>query len=263
MLFVAPLLGLAAGFGAFTAYDWWWAGLLASTGVIAGAGAGFGWFAALLMVPYAATFVVPVSSGTDAVIYGIVVGIAGLYGVVVARRFSAPARVDGWHVSPPAATGVALVFGVVLGAAAAIGVALDWTEPTWVPEPILVLVLYLIVGKRDRIQGKAIGTAVGAIAALPVALLDPPAGGLAAVGTVGIVVAFARVKTYWRMYALYTFSLVLLLAAPNQVGYEAEERGVKILAGIGLLVVGLFILHAVGRWLEDHHPQPELVEPAA
>jgi hypothetical protein len=78
MLFVAPLLGLAAGLGAFTAYDWWWAGLLASTGVIAGAGAGFGWFAALLMVPYAATFVVPVSSGTDALIYGIVVGIAGL-----------------------------------------------------------------------------------------------------------------------------------------------------------------------------------------
>jgi hypothetical protein len=94
-------------------------------------------------------------------------------------------------------------------------------------------------------------------------LLDPPAGVLAVVGTVGIVVAFARVKTYWRMHALYTFSLVLLLAAPNQVGYEAEERGVQILAGIGLLVVGLFILHAVGRWLEDHHPQPELVEPAA
>ena len=42
MLFVAPLLGLAAGLGGFTAYEWWWAGLLASTGVIAGAGAGFG-----------------------------------------------------------------------------------------------------------------------------------------------------------------------------------------------------------------------------
>ena len=71
------------------------------------------------------------------------------------------------------------------------------------------------------------------------------------------------VKTYWRMYALSTFSLVLVLAAPNQVGYEAEERGVQILAGIGLLVVGLFIFHAVGRWLEDHHPRPELVEPGS
>lgn len=43
MLFVAPMLGVAAGFGAFTAYDWWWAALLASAGVIAGAGIGFGW----------------------------------------------------------------------------------------------------------------------------------------------------------------------------------------------------------------------------
>ena len=31
MLFVAPVLGVAAGLGAFTAYDWWWAALLAST----------------------------------------------------------------------------------------------------------------------------------------------------------------------------------------------------------------------------------------
>jgi hypothetical protein len=199
-----------------------------------------------------------VTSGTDAVIYAAIVTIAALYGIVVARRFAAPEVVDGRHLSLPTAAGEALVFGVVLGGAAAIGVALDWTEPYWVPEPILVLVLYIIVGKRDRIRGKAIGTAVGVAAAIPVALIDPPAVVLAAVGTVGIVVAFSKVKTYWRMYGLYTFSLVLLLAAPNQVAFEAEERGVQILAGIGLLVIGLFILHAAGRWLEHHHPQPEL-----
>ena len=32
MLFVAAMLGVAAGLGAFTAYDWWWAALLASVG---------------------------------------------------------------------------------------------------------------------------------------------------------------------------------------------------------------------------------------
>ena len=48
------------------------------------------------------------------------------------------------------------------------------------------------------------------------------------------------------MYGLYTFSLVLLLAAPGQVGYEAEERGFEILVGIGILVVGLVIIHALG-----------------
>ena len=61
MAVVAPALGVAAGLGAYTAYDWWWVALLAAAGVIAGAGIRFGWFAALLMVPYAATFVTPAS----------------------------------------------------------------------------------------------------------------------------------------------------------------------------------------------------------
>jgi hypothetical protein len=49
---------------------------------------------------------------------------------------------------------------------------------------------------------------------VPVALLDPPAGVLAAVGAVAFVVALTQAQTYWLMYGLYTFSLVLLLAAP-------------------------------------------------
>ena len=52
MGYLAPLMGLAAGLGAFSAYDWWWVAVLATVGVIAGAGIGFGWFAPLLMVPY-------------------------------------------------------------------------------------------------------------------------------------------------------------------------------------------------------------------
>ena len=259
MALIAPLLGLAAGLGAFTAYDWWWVALLASTGILTGGGIGFGWFAPLLMVPYAATFIVPVSSGTDAVIYGVIVAIAGLYAVVIMRRFSAPAIVPGQRLSVPVAAAVAIVFGLVMGASAAIGVALGWTEPYWVPEPVLILVLYILMGKRDRIRGKAIGTALGVAAAIPVALLDPPAEVLAAVGAAVFVLALTQAKKkYWLMYGLYTFSLVLLLAAPGQVGFEAEERGFQILVGVGLLVVGLFLVHALGSWLSKRHPQPEL-----
>ena len=82
------------------------------------------------------------------------------------------------------------------------------------------------------------------------------------VGTVVFVVALTQAKRYWLMYGLYTFSLVLLLASPGQVGFEAEERGFQILVGIGLLVVGLFMLHALGSWLAKHHPQPELAPTA-
>jgi Fusaric acid resistance protein-like len=214
------------------------------------------------MVPYAATFVTPVSSGTDAVIYGVIVAIATLYGIVIARRFGAPAVVEGYRLSPPAAASVAIVFGAVLGASAALGVALGWTEPYWVPEPILVLVLYLLIGKRDRIRGKAIGTALGVAAAIPVAIIDPPAGVLAAVGTIAFVLALTQAKKYWLMYGLYTFSLVLLLASPGQIGFEAEERGFQILVGIGLLVVGLGIVHSLSTRLSKRDPQPELA-PAA
>ena len=63
MAYLAPGMGLAAGLGAYTAYDWWWAALLAIAGVIAGAGIRFGWFGPMLMIPFAATFVVPEASG--------------------------------------------------------------------------------------------------------------------------------------------------------------------------------------------------------
>jgi hypothetical protein len=258
MSYLAPLMGLAAGLGAFTAYDWWWAALLATVGLVAGAGIGFGWFAPLLMVPFAATFVVPEASARNATVYGLIVGIATLYGVVLARRFGVPEAVDGERRSAPEAAVVALGLGAVLAASASLGVALGWTEPYWVPEPVLILVLYILMGKRDRIRGKALGTAAGVAAAIPVAIVSPPGWVLTAIGVVVFVVALTQAKTYWLMYGLYTFSLVMLLAAPGQVGFEAEERGFQILAGVALLAVGLAVVHALAKRFATRDPQPEL-----
>ncbi len=252
------MIGVAAGLGAITAYDWRWVALLAITGVAAGAGIGFGWLPSLLMVPFAATFVTPVATAGSAVTYGVVVAIATLYGVVLARRFGAPGVADGDHLAPPLAAGVAIVFGAVLAACAAIGVALGWTEPYWVAEPVLILVLYILMGKRERIRTKALGTALGVAAAVPVAILSPPPEVLTAVGVVAFVVALTQTRTYWLMYGLYTFSLVLLLAAPGELGFEAEERGFQILVGIALLVVGLAVVHALGKRLTERAPLPEL-----
>jgi hypothetical protein len=259
MLYIAPAIGVAAGLGALSAYDWWWVALLAATGVIAGAGIRVGWLPALLMLPYAATFVTPLSSARDATIYGVIVAIGTGYGAVLARRFGADEIVaaDPAAVAYPA-VGVAIVFGAGLGVSAAIGVALGWTEPYWVPEPILVLLLYIIMGKRDRIRGKAIGTALGVAAAIPVAIISPSATVIAVIATVAFVVSLTQAKTYWLMYGLYTFSIVLALSAPGHVATEAKHRGFEILTGIALLVVGLAIIHALGRWESEHHPQPEL-----
>ena len=189
MLYLAPAIGLAAGLGAFTAYDWWWVGLLAATGVVAGAGIGFGWMRPLLMIPLVATFASPVSSGQHAVAYGVIAAVATGYGIVLARRFGAAAVVEGQRVRAAHATVVALVFGAILGGAAAIGVALGWTEPYWVPEPILLLALYVLIGRRERIWGKAIGTAVGAAAAIPIAILAPPTWAIALIAAAAFVLA--------------------------------------------------------------------------
>ena len=258
MLYLASAVGLAAGLGAITAYDWWWVGLLAATGVVTGAGIGFGWMLPLLMIPLVATFASPAASGQQSVVYGVIAAVATGYGIALARRFGAAAVVEGQQVPVAAAAVSALVFGAILGAAAAIGVALGWTQPYWVPEPILILALYVLIGKRGKITGKAIGTAVGAFAAIPIALIAPPTWVLALIAAAAFVLAFLQTKTYWLMYGLYTFGLVLALAPPGEVASEAEQRGIQILVGTALLAVGLVILHAASGWLAKHYPQPEL-----
>ena len=198
------------------------------------------------------------STGRDALIYGVIVAVGAAYGIVLARRFGAPEVVDGDHQPMPLAIGVGFVFGAALGASAAIGVALGWTEPYWVPEPVLILVFYVFLGHRERIGGKAVGTILGVAAALPVAIVSPQTWVLAALATIAFIVALTQVKAYWLTSALYTFSVVLLLASPGQVGFEAEQRGVQVLVGIAILVVGLAVVDALGRWITKRDPQPEL-----
>ena len=257
MLYLAPAVGVAGGLGAITAYDWSWVVLLAVLGVIAGAGMRFGWLPSLLMPAFAATFPVATSSAGQAAAYGAIVGIATLYGVVLARRFKAPEVVEGQRVSLPAAVGVAVVFGIALGGAAAIGVALGWTEPYWVPEPILILVLYILLGKRERIRQKALGTAIGAIAVVPVAIAALPTWAIYLIAAVAFLLAFMTYKTYWLVLRLVSPSLwCWLLAPPGHAGSEAAHRGFEILAGIAILVAGLAILHPLATWLAKRYPNP-------
>jgi len=170
--------------------------------------------------------------------------------------------VQGDRYSLPETALIAVGFAAVLGAAAALGVALSWTEPYWVPEPILILVIYLLMGRRERIREKAVGTAVGAAAAVVVALVGPPAWVLTTLAIIALMLAVTQRSVYWRMYGLYTFALVLYLAAPDAVGFEAEERGVQILAGIAILIVGLAVLHAIADRLARRYPQPDLAADA-
>src|SRR5262249_30096677 len=149
---------------------------------------------------YAATFVTPVSTGRAAVTFGVFVAIGTAYGIVIARRFGAPAVVQGDRYSTPVTALIAIAFGAVLGAAAAVGVALSWAEPYWVPEPILILVMYILMGRRERIREKALGTALGAAAAAAVAIIGPPSWVLTVLAIVAFLLALMQRAVYWRMY---------------------------------------------------------------
>ena len=116
------------------------------------------------------------------------------------------------------------------------------------------------MGKRERIREKALGTALGAVAAIPLAIVGLPAWAISALTAVALVLAFWQYKRYWLYYAFWTFAVILALSPPGQVGTEAAHRGSEILVGIGILVVALAIMHALGNWLNKHYPQPELAE---
>src|SRR5262249_44645963 len=116
-----------------------------------------------------------------------------------------------------------------------------------------------ILGKRERIQQKAIATALGAAAAVPVAIAAPPPWALTLIASAACVLALMEYKkSYAIYYGLYTFALVLALSSPGTVGTEAAHRGSEILISIGILVVGLAVLHAVGNWLAKRYPEPVL-----
>jgi uncharacterized membrane protein YccC len=167
--------------------------------------------------------------------------------------------VQGRRAAAPEAVLVAVVLAAALAAAGSIGVALGWTQPYWVPEPVLLLTLYVIMGKRERIREKTVGTAIGAAAALPVAVASPPQVLLSLIATAAFIAAVMTYKkSYALYYGLYTVALVLALSSPGQVGAEAAQRGSEILAGIAILVAGLAVVDVLGRRLAEQQPQPAL-----
>jgi hypothetical protein len=93
-----------------------------------------------------------------------------------------------------------------------------------------------------------------------VAIAALPAWAIYVIAAVAFVLAFVTFKRYWLYYAFFTFGLVLVLSPPGHTGAEAAHRGSEILTGIGILVVGLAILHALGTWLAKRYPEPELAE---
>lgn len=78
-----------------------------------------------------------------------------------------------------------------------------------------ILVMYLVMGRRERIRQKALGTAAGASAAVVVAIVAPASWALTVLAVVAMLLAVLLRATYGQLYGLYTFALVLYLATPG------------------------------------------------
>ena len=120
----------------------------------------------------------------------------------------------------------------------------------------VILALYIIMGKRERIREKALGTALGAIAAIPLAIVGLPAWAISVLAAAAFVLALWQYKRYWLYYGFWTLAIILALSPPGKVATEAAHRGSEILVGIGILVVALAIMQVLGTWLSKRYPQP-------
>jgi hypothetical protein len=104
---------------------------------------------------------------------------------------------------------------------------------------------------------------LGVILVVPVAILALPTWAISVIATTAFVAALTQLKRYWLYYTLYTFALVLALSTPGNAGTEAAQRGVEILSGIAILLIGLVVLYGLGVSLSKRYPQPELTDPIA
>ena len=208
MLYLAPAVGIVAGLGAITAYYWSWVVLLAVVGIIAGAGMRFGWLPSLLMLTFAATFPVATSSAKHAAAYGAIAAIGHALRHRAGASFQGSRGGRGPARLPPGCRRRG-VFGIVLGGAAAIGVALGWTEPYWGSRArFSCSPSTSSSAERERMRQKALGTALGVIAVVPVAIAAPPAlGDPPLLAAEALLLAIAvHSKRYWLYYALFTFA---------------------------------------------------------
>ena len=135
--------------------------------------------------------------------YGVIVGIGTLYGIVLARPFKAPEIVEGQRVPVQTAIFVAIVLALRWVPPRRSVWHWDRSSPTRFPNRFSSLTPYVLIGRRERIREKAIGTAVGVIAVVPVAIAAPPALATSVIAGAAFLLSFAVYsKRYWLYYAL-------------------------------------------------------------
>jgi hypothetical protein len=190
---------------------------------------------------------------------------AGAAGLIVAGSLFAclvsmpwPERSpDRKHRVGPAPAPPTLGYGIRLGAAgataAAIGFELDLEHIGWACAAALMVMRPVAELQRLRSVGRILAVAIGALAAIAVARLGPPAAGYSLAAVAAVAGAAGTHRSRWYVTSAFTTFVVFLLllySDPGSAGARFDERVVETLLGVGLAYVFGLVLPAVGLSFE-------------
>lgn len=186
---------------------------------------------------------------------------AGIAGLIVAGSLFAylvtlplPERTPLAAAGRMAAQPPTLAYGARLGAAAAsaaaIGFLLDFEHVGWACAAALLVMRPAQDMQRLRSVGRVLAVAIGALAAIALVRLDPPAGAYAAATVLALAAAAATHASRWYVTSAFTTYLVFLLllyANPDAAGARFAERLSETLLGVGLAYLFGLALPALRR----------------
>jgi len=174
-----------------------------------------------------------------------------------------PERAAAPRAAPDAgARGPALEYGVRLGAAgataAAIGFLLDLEHVGWACAAALLVMRPAAEMQRLRSVGRIISVAVGALAAILLVRLHPPAAIYALVVLATVAGAAATHTSRWYVTPAFTTFLVFLLllyARPQDAASRFDERVLETLLGVAIAYLFGLALPAP-RWPRSRARSP-------
>ena len=249
---VIPFIGALGVAAASVGYGWGWVMVMAIVGLVAGAGAPFGYMPPLLCAGLVPTLVHEATDVRAAIVTGCFAMAGGAVGVVFARRLGAkPAPVQEHRRKGTAFLGAALGL-ILMGGGSAIAIATGLEHGYWIPLTVIAVVPAIALGDSHRGRQRLAGTVAALLIVIPVSFIPMPAW---VSYMLGFLLFIPALVLYRRSYGFYAFlesaAVVLLVSAGHNVVHTGEARAAAAIIAIAM-VAGAVV---VATWVLQRLPE--------
>jgi hypothetical protein len=249
------LLGAAAASGALVEGNVWLSGLAVGVATVLTAPAN-AYSAGMLMLAPILTMVFAVTdrgwTWWQAGVWGVIGGLVGL-GIARAMKFG---QRPPQPLSPTLAWRHAIVLGIAAGLSIVAAEVLDLDHGYWVAVTLIVVLRPVPGERRDYVEQRVAGTLTGALIALAVVWVLPPALLLAAAFVFLVVLAaYAMSGNYFMQTMFLTPMLLLFLSA----GGETEVTVSLTIGRVMFTVIGALLAAALAWGMERWDERSGLV----